>query len=306
MHNKTSEIKEITFYVLAISLSTSAFLHTYNNSSVFLFLKQTPIGCCSNVLLMSKLPAKHRFLDFSDYGRTPARWIAHSLKNTFITPIHITLLFGIVGVIACGFILSNQYYLAGIFLILKSILDAADGELARVKKTPSYTGRYLDSIFDILLNTMIVLSICYVTQGSIIMAVLAFVGIQLQGTLYNYYYVILRNDFDGDNTSRINEKNAPIAFSGEKQKHVNLLYKIFNILYRGFDQAIYHADRQAPKNQNFPNWFMSCISLLGLGSQMLLMAVMLSVGLLNYVLPFFIGYTALVPVFILLRRYINR
>jgi CDP-diacylglycerol---serine O-phosphatidyltransferase len=281
LHNKTSEIKEITFYVLAISLSTSAFLHTYNNSSVFLFLKQTPIGCCSNVLLMSKLPAKHRFLDF-------------------------TLLFGIVGVIACGFILSNQYYLAGIFLILKSILDAADGELARVKKTPSYTGRYLDSIFDILLNTMIVLSICYVTQGSIIMAVLAFVGIQLQGTLYNYYYVILRNDFDGDNTSRINEKNAPIAFSGEKQKHVNLLYKIFNILYRGFDQAIYHADRQAPKNQNFPNWFMSCISLLGLGSQMLLMAVMLSVGLLNYVLPFFIGYTALVPVFILLRRYINR
>ena len=145
------------------------------------------------------------------------------------------------------------------------------------------------------------MAICLASKTPFWVAFLAFISIQLQGTLYNYYYVILRNEFDGDNTSRINEKNVPIAFPGEKQKHVNLLYNIFNLLYRGFDQTIYYADRQAPKNQKFPNWFMSCISLLGLGSQMLLIAVMLSVGLLNYVLPFFIGYTALVPVFILLR-----
>ena len=42
--------------------------------------------------------------------------------------------------------------MAPFFIILKSIIDAADGELARIKKTPSYTGRYLDSIFDIILN----------------------------------------------------------------------------------------------------------------------------------------------------------
>ena len=38
---------------------------------------------------------------------------------------------------------------------MKSILDAADGELARIKMTPSYSGRYLDSIFDILLNLIL-------------------------------------------------------------------------------------------------------------------------------------------------------
>jgi hypothetical protein len=33
---------------------------------------------------------------------------------------------------------------------------------------------------------------------------LAFIAIQLQGTLYNYYYVILRNkSIDGDSTSKI-------------------------------------------------------------------------------------------------------
>ena len=37
------------------------------------------------------------------------------------------------------------------------------------------------------------MSICYVSKTTIWLALLAFIGIQLQGTLYNYYYVILRN-----------------------------------------------------------------------------------------------------------------
>ena len=55
--------------------------------------------------------------------------------------------------------INGHYYLAGFFLILKSILDAADGELARVKNTPSYTGRYLDSVADIILNAMFFITI---------------------------------------------------------------------------------------------------------------------------------------------------
>ena len=36
----------------------------------------------------------------------------------------------------------EQYWAAGFFLVLKSVLDEADGQLARVKNQPSYTGRY--------------------------------------------------------------------------------------------------------------------------------------------------------------------
>jgi hypothetical protein len=50
---------------------------------------------------MSKLPTAYQFIDLSDYGRKPASWIANSLKNTKATPIHITLLFGVVGLLAC-------------------------------------------------------------------------------------------------------------------------------------------------------------------------------------------------------------
>lgn len=255
---------------------------------------------------MSKLPKEHKFTDVSDYGRMPARWIAQSLKETNVTPIHITLLFGIVGLLACYFILAYQFIWAGVFLILKSILDAADGELARIKATPSYTGRYLDSIFDIILNFLILACIWHITSGSLAIAFLAFIGVQLQGTLFNYYYVILRNEYDGDNTSRINEKKAPSALPGEKQKHVNVLYHIFNVLYRGFDQAIYHADSSATQKQNFPNWFMTLVSAMGLGFQLLIIAVMLTFHLEAYILPFFVRYTLFIPVLIFIRRRLNR
>ena len=116
---------------------------------------------------MSKLAAEDKFFDLSDYGRPIATIFANQLKNTRFTPIHVTLLFGISGLIAIYCILEGYYLLAGFFLILKSIIDAADGELARIKNTPSYTGRYLDSVFDIILNFAFLMTICYVSKTSI-------------------------------------------------------------------------------------------------------------------------------------------
>ncbi len=83
---------------------------------------------------MSKLPKEHKFIDLSDYGRPIARLIAKSFKETSYTPIDVTIWFIISGLIAIVCILLGYYWAAAFFLIFKSILDAADGELARVKK----------------------------------------------------------------------------------------------------------------------------------------------------------------------------
>ena len=83
---------------------------------------------------MSKLPEKHQFVDLSDYGRPAARVIAGSLRKSSFTPIHVTLAFIFSGLIAIYCILNDFLVLAAIFLVIKSILDAADGELARIKK----------------------------------------------------------------------------------------------------------------------------------------------------------------------------
>lgn len=251
---------------------------------------------------MSKLPKAHKFIDLSDYGRPVARVIANSLKNTSFTPVHVTIGFIISGLIAIYCILIEQYWLAGFFLILKSILDAADGELARVKETPSYTGRYLDSVSDIILNALFFLSIWHISGNSIWICIVAFLGLQLQGTLYNYYYVILRNKFNGDMTSRVFENKTPIALKGEKQKHVNLLFGMYKFLYGAFDKAIYFLDPRAGYGKIFPKWLMTSISTFGLGFQLLIMAMMLILGLKSMILPFFLCYTIMVFVFIAIRK----
>jgi phosphatidylserine synthase len=254
---------------------------------------------------MPKLLKKEKFLDLSDYGRRPAIYLAESIKNTSVTPIHVTLLFGICGLGAVLSILNELYFTAGILLIIKSIIDAMDGELARIKATPSYSGRYLDSIFDSILNLFFLLSIGFMANESIAIILISYVCLQLQGTLYNYYYVILRHRSEGgDTTSKIFEMKSPVAFPIEKQETVNILFWIYMVLYAPFDKTVYFLDNDAYKVKAFPNWFMMLISSFGLGFQLLIMAFMLSFGFINYIIPFFIFYSVLIIVFIGIRKLI--
>lgn len=252
---------------------------------------------------MSKLAAQDKFLDLSDYGRPFGKFLANQLKSTCFTPIHVTILFGISGLIAIYCILTQQYFWAAFFIVLKSGIDAADGELARLKNTPSYVGRYLDSVFDIILNFLFLMTICYVSKTTIWFSLLAFIGIQLQGTLYNYYYVILRNkSVGGDTTSKVFEYKSPKALPGEKQKSVDILFGIYTVVYGVFDKIIHALDKDAYKVKTFPNWFMTLLSLYGLGFQLLIIAVMLPLGWIEFIAPFFIIYTLLVFFLIAIRK----
>ena len=251
---------------------------------------------------MSKLPKEHKFIDLSDYGRPVARIIANSLKETSYTPIDVTIWFIISGLIGIACIVFGYYWAAAFFLLFKSILDAADGELARVKNTPSYTGRYLDSVADILLNMLIFIALWYITEVHFIYCILAFLGIQLQGTLYNYYYVILRNNLNGDTTSRIFENETPTALKGETQKNVTLLFGIYKALYGVFDKTIYVLDANASKGKRLPNILMTALSTFGLGFQLLTISLMLVLGYKEYIAYFFLWYSLMILVFIAIRK----
>lgn len=255
---------------------------------------------------MSKLPKQNQFLDLSDYGRPVARVIAKSLKGSWVTPVHVTVGFIISGLLAIVFMLNQQYWIAALFLILKSILDAADGELARMNDKPSYIGRYLDSVSDIILNFLILIAIWHLTTGSIVTALLAFFAIQLQGTLYNYYCVILRNKYDGDKTSRIIENQIPVAMHGESQRSVTILFKLYTLLYGVFDKIIYYLDRNAAESKYFPNWFMTAVSTFGLGFQLLIISIMLILHLESYIFLFFIAYSIFILLFIGIRKILNQ
>ncbi len=254
---------------------------------------------------MSKLPAEYKFLDLSDYGRPIARSIALYLKDTNCTPVQVTWLFIASGIAGIAGIYLGYYYLAAFFLVLKSILDAADGELARLKETPSYTGRYFDSIADILLNALIFITLYMVCDIALIWAVLGFLGVQLQGTLYNYYYVILRNKVNGDTTSRVFETETPKALAGEDQRSVNALFKVYRLLYGVFDMIIYRLDTNAPQGKKLPKWLMTAVSSFGLGFQLLLIGFLLILGSKELIIPFFVVYSMMIFIFIAIRKFIN-
>ena len=128
---------------------------------------------------------------------------------------------------------------------------------------------------------------------------------QLQGTPYNYYYVILRNKFDGDKTSRVFEHRAPVAMPGETQRTVDNWFWMYNVCYGAFDKAIYLMDKQAEDGLHYPKWFMTAVSSFGLGFQLLIISVMLCLGWAEYIIPFFMGYSVLIVIFIAGRKYLN-
>jgi hypothetical protein len=70
---------------------------------------------------------------------------------------------------------------------------------------------------------------------------------QLQGTLYNYYVILRNKSVGGDKTSKIFEDESPRALGGESQKSVDLLFKIYTIVYGGFDKIIHTMDKMPIK-----------------------------------------------------------
>lgn len=254
---------------------------------------------------MAKLSAETSFLDLSDYGRPFATFISEKLKNTSVTPLHITYVFGVCGLIAIYFIFQQQFIWAAIFIVVKCIIDAADGELARAKNTPSYIGRYCDSIFDFLLNFGILFAIYIITESSIWMMLIAFFCLQLQGTLYNFYYVVLRHkSAGGDQTSKIFEIETPIALGGESQYFVNLFFKIYLLCYGIFDKIIYKLDKNAAESKIFNSWFMTFVSIYGLGFQLLCVALSLAFGFKDYIFTGIIIASVFIPILISLRIYL--
>ncbi|MFM6968798.1 MAG: hypothetical protein ACKOWZ_00210, partial [Sediminibacterium sp.] len=64
----------------------------------------------------------------------------------------------------------------------------------------------------------------------------------------------------------------------------------------------YKIDQHAQHATIFPKWFMFLVSFYGLGFQLLLMAVFMVAGRIGMIIPFFIGYSVLIPIFVGVRR----
>ncbi|MCB9247838.1 MAG: CDP-alcohol phosphatidyltransferase family protein [Ignavibacteriales bacterium] len=236
---------------------------------------------------MTKLPKNKKFIDFSDYARPLAEKLVKILLPTKVGAYTLTFLFMFVGLIASYLIYNDKYLIIAAFLLLiKSLLDAADGEIARQRNEPSMVGRYLDSVFDFLLNVIIFFSIASVFKTNIRIVLVAILLYHLQGSIYNYYYLLKRYQVNGDKTSRLFEWETPKPFVRDNKTLLKILHKLYLIIYVWQDYLIYKIDSNAIHSKELPSWFLSSVSFLGLGFQLLVIAVFL---ILEFKNTYFIG-----------------
>ena len=248
---------------------------------------------------MSKLNQEHQFLDLSDYARPFAKILVKFLLPTPIGAITLTGCFTIIGSISIYHIFMGNFLIAAILLPIKSWIDAADGEIARARNKPSYVGRYLDSLCDFLINAGIFIAIAYSTTSNYSLALATWISMQLQGTLYNHYYLTRRHQTSGDTTSRLFEYKAPRPYPYDNKIALFILHKLYLLCYGWQDRLIQTIDSNI--TTPISNRFLTTISIFGLGFQLLVIAACLLINPTTVIPIFLVGFNSLALLTIILR-----
>ena len=87
-----------------------------------------------------------------------AAWLVYPLRNTAVTPNHLTTIRLLTGISACALLAGGTPALANagaLCLALSNFLDHTDGELARVTGKNSKSGHYYDLASDAIVNILL-------------------------------------------------------------------------------------------------------------------------------------------------------
>jgi len=204
-----------------------------------------------------KLPKSARFIDLSDYARPAAAWLARRLHGTRVRAPHVTLVWAVIGLSGAYCFTVGTYPMAllgAAAMQAKNILDAVDGSLARLQNRPSRIGRFLDSICDAMVAAALCGALAVAVARdrpvgyAVVLASGALVLGLLQGSVFNYFYVLFRERRGGDTTSRVREEltqddreryaGRPAALTT-----LRLLIVTYNWIYGWQDRLVQRVDR---------------------------------------------------------------
>lgn len=227
------------------------------------------------------------YVDLSDYGRGVAVWLARFLVDTPVRAWHVTVVHFCVMILA-SVLVSRQslesYGAAALLLMIKNILDAVDGSLARLQERPSRVGRFLDSNLDFIGNLVFFLSI----PGIGFMTALAgFISLTFQGSVFNYYAVAHRTAHGGDTTSHVRE-DAASPYPYDSPVALNILFHMYRWFYSWQDFLVRKLDGMLADDGKLPSGrLMELFSMLGPGFQYLFIVLLLVLGIPQLIPDFF-------------------
>jgi phosphatidylglycerophosphate synthase len=220
-------------------------------------------------------------------SRPVAGVLVRALYHTSITPNQVTVAATLSGFTAAAFYFAadpTATVCAGAFVMLKDLLDSADGQLARAKQMYSRAGRFLDSIGDFLVNLSLfaaIGSVLAISSGNVLylaFAAIGFLCVTLRVSYHVYYqtsFLHLRQLYP---TNRITEEIREEDLLKDRQ--TLLLQHFFQLLYGWQDRFIVKIDTwcrgYSPYVVQDPEWYADRTGLrlsgfLGLGTELFLL-----------------------------------
>jgi phosphatidylglycerophosphate synthase len=181
--------------------------------------------------------------------RPLAGQLVRALYHTRVTPNGITIAAILTGVLSATLYSFNtpvSSALGGLSLTLKDFLDSADGQLARAKNMYSRTGRFLDSLGDIIVNALVfgvITTVLTTTTGNSWMPLfgfLAFLGTTLRVSYHVFYQTSYLHLHDTYQLNRITEELT--AEDEAEDRLTRHLQKVFLKVYGWQDRMMVRLD----------------------------------------------------------------
>ena len=237
-------------------------------------------------------------IDLSEWGRPFARVMARYLKEKPVTVIQVTTLHLLLTLYCAWLILDGYSVLACFLLIVKGVIDAVDGELARIRERPSHVGRYWDTVADTVGLITVMGAFGTVFSWTLWFTSLMILATLFQYSLFNHYSVSMRALGSGDATSRIDERVRPVAHPWEQQRNVNIFHSVYLLFFSWQDRMISWVAGKGSKGLGFE---LTVSSFLGFGMQSLLIFALAVTQNLDDLPVLVLGVNSILMTLVLLR-----
>ena len=183
-------------------------------------------------------------------------------------------------------------------MVIKGVIDAVDGELARIRERPSHVGRYWDTVADTIGLIAVMCAFGVVLDWEIGLTSIIILATLLQYSLFNHFSILMRTLGSGDSTSRIDERIRPVAQPWESQTTVNIFHTIYVLFFSWQDSLVSKLSGKGSEKLRFE---LTVSSSLGYGMQSIVIFLLALTQNLSYLPHLVLGVNGFIVVLVLVR-----
>ena len=215
-----------------------------------------------------------------------SRALVPLLRRLGVSPPAVVLANAAVGLGAAIVLARGELVAAAVLLQLKTLLDNADGRLARATARVTLAGRYLDTIADLVVNAAVFAALGYVT-GRPVFAIAAFLALTF----------VLAADFNATELYRQAHGSPTPELLATGGRAERILAAIYGTVFGPLDRALRAlAARRFGEGGGYDPFTVTALANLGLSTQLVVLGACLVVGAPSAYLWFVLAcLVALVP-----------